>query len=148
MEAEWYGTLDLRAGYWQLLVDPADIPKKVVINTAGLHEFLRMPFGLKNAPHTMQRALDVLLAGYTYKSCLVNLDDIIIFGKDFDQYLQRQTTILELLRGSKLNLQPKKCHFGFNQVDYLGHVVTGKGVATDPKKVDAVVRFPRPGTSR
>lgn len=51
-----------------------------------------------------------------------------------NQYLQKHETIMELLRGANLSLQPKKCHFGFNQVDYLGHVMSGKGVVTDLKK--------------
>ncbi len=79
-----------------------------------------MPFGLCNAPATFQRTLDILLTGYRWRSCLVYLDDVIIFSSTFDEHLGH---ILQVLKGAGLSLKLRKCHFFSDKVDYLGHVI-------------------------
>ena len=85
---KWFTTLDLLSGYWQVEVDPKDREKTAFTTYDGLFEFLKMPFGLCNAPATFQRLMDLVLAGLQWTNCLVYLDDLLIIGKSFEEHLQ------------------------------------------------------------
>ena len=97
-----------------------------------------MPFGLCNA---FQRLMNTILAGQ-WESCLVYLDDIIIVGRMFEEHLLNLEQVLQCLKLAGLKLQPKKCHFCKQQVAFLGHLVSGDGVATDQDKISAVKQWP------
>ena len=92
----------------------------------------------------MQRALDLLLAGIRWESCLVYLDDIITFGPTFKIFLDNLRKVLDLLREADLKLKPNKCFFGFDTVKYLGHQISPDGVGPDPDKIESVKKFPVP----
>jgi hypothetical protein len=77
-----FSTLECNAGYWQIPVATEDIPKTTFTSHEGIFWFLRMPFGLRNAPATFQRFVDITLSGLTWKVCLVYLEDIIVFSRD------------------------------------------------------------------
>ena len=79
--AQWFTTLDLISGYWQVEVREEDREKTAFTTPDGLFEFNLMPFGLCNAPATFQRLMDTVLAGVQWNSCLVYLDDVIILGR-------------------------------------------------------------------
>lgn len=80
-------TLDIKWGYWHLSVSEGDKNKTTFTSHAGTHRFDQMPFGHMNAPKTFKRALDIILNKYTWKFCIVYLNDIIIFSNDNDQHL-------------------------------------------------------------
>ena len=104
-----------------------------------------MPFGLRNAPATFQRALDIILSGVRWQTCLIYLDDVIIFSKDIKSHLGHVDEILTLLGQAGITLDLKKCKFFQPRVDYPGHVITpGKlAVALDNTKAFANCTFPR-----
>ena len=104
--AKYFSTLDLASGYWQLRVAEEDIEKTAFSCHRGLFEFVRMPFGLCNAPATMQRALDILLAHIKWEACLVYLDDVITFGAVFQLMLRCLRMIFSLFRSANLKLKP------------------------------------------
>ena len=79
-DAQYFSLLDLRSGYWQIPVAPEDRAKTAFVTQNGLYEFTRMPFGLKTAPATFQRAMEVILSGSTFEICLCYLDDVSLFG--------------------------------------------------------------------
>jgi hypothetical protein len=79
-DAPVFSTLDCNSGYWQIPVDPLDKEKTTFTSHEGLYQFRRMPFGLKNAPATFQRFVDITLTGLAWKVCLVYLDDIIVYS--------------------------------------------------------------------
>ena len=93
-EAKVFSTLDCNSGYWQMPFTEKDRPKTTFTCHAGTYQFNRMPFGLMNAPATFHRMLDILLSGYRWKSCLIYLDDIIIFSKNYETHLQDVDVIL------------------------------------------------------
>ena len=134
----YFTSLDLQAGYWQILMAPGDIAKTAFICPLGLYEFLVMPFGLCNAPSTFQRAMDTVLAGVKWKTCLVYIDDILVFGRTFDEHLERLGDVLSRIEKSGLKLKPSKCSFAQTEVYYLGHIISAKGINVDPEKVKAV----------
>ena len=84
--SQWFSTVDLLSGYWQVEVAEEDKPKTAFTTHEGLYEFNVMPFGLCNAPATFQRLMDLVLAGVQWSQCLVYLDDVIIIGRDFEEH--------------------------------------------------------------
>ena len=102
----------------------------------GFYEFNRLPFGLSNAPATYQRLMEECLGDLHLKTCLIYLDDLIIFSNTFDEHLQRLKLVLQRLRECGQQLAPKKCKFFYRKVAYVGHVVSEHGVETDPSKTD------------
>ena len=140
----WFSTLDLFTGYWQVEVEEGDRPKTAFATRRGLFQFRQKPFGLCTAPATFQRLMETVLAGLQWEICLVYLDDVIVFGKTFEGMLQNLRTVFDCLANAGLKLKPKKCALFSKQVRYLGHVISGEGVATDPEKVAAVAQWPTP----
>ena len=130
--SQWFSTLELISGYWQVKLDDNDRHKTAFSAPDGLFEFNVMPFGLCNAPATFQRLMDMVLAGMNRKTCLVYLDDIIILGKDFPTHLCNMGEIFACLRRAGLKLQPAKCRLCQQAVAYLGHIISPVGIATDP----------------
>ena len=134
------------SGYWQLRVAEEYIEKTNFSCHHGLFEFVRMPFGLCNAPATMQGALDILLAQIKWEACLVYLDNIITYGAIFRLMLQWLRMIFMLFRSANLHMKSSKCFFGYDYLAYLGHLVSGNGVEVDPEKIRAKKEIPRPMT--
>src|SRR3954452_8321091 len=103
-----------------------------------------MPFGLCNALAMFQWLMDAVLAGLKWTTCLVYLDDIIIFSKTFPEHVERLRGVFERIRKSRLSLKATKCHFASSNIVYLGHVISENGIAPDPAKIRAVHDFPTP----
>ena len=139
-----FTTLDLASGYSQVEVDTADREKTAFTTRPGLFEFQVMPFGLCNAPGTFQRLMEFVLAGFQWQTCLVYLDDVTVYGQDFDEHLKRLREVFQRLSKAGLRLKPSKCFLLRPRVPYLGHVISAEGVSTDPEKVKAVQQWPVP----
>ena len=146
--SQWFSTLDLLSGYWQVEVDPNDQPKTAFCTIEGLYEFRVMPFGLCNAPATFQRLMDLVLAGLQWSDCLVYLDDIVVVGRTFEEHFRNLGSVLQHLHESGLKLKPSKCSFFQQEVQYLGHIISREGVATDPAKIEKVATCPVPASKR
>ena len=142
--AQYFTTLDLASGYWQVAMEPQSVEKTAFVTHAGAYEFLVMPFGLKNAPATFQRLMGEVLAGLPQSVCLDYIDDILVIGVTFEEHLSNLEEVLQRLQRAGLKLKPSKCTLAKEEVTYLGYVVSSKGVHTDPRKVQAVQEFPVP----
>ena len=94
------------------------------------------PFGLVNTPTTFKRAMDLVLSGLSYVICLRYLDDVIVFGRDFNEHYDRLKMVLERLRSHNLRAKVEKCTIAARQVSFLGHIVSASGIMPDPAKID------------
>lgn len=142
--AQYFTVLDLASGFHQIEIDPADRHKTAFTTLYGLFEFNRMSFGLKTAPATFQRMMDLVLSGLQGVEMFVYMDDIVVYAKTIEEHNQKLTKLLGRLKTAGLVLQPDKCRFLCKEIGYLGHVISKEGVKPDPKKVEAVDNFPRP----
>ena len=107
--AKWFSTIDLASGYWQVEMDPSDKEKTTFVTPFGLHQFHVMPFGLTNAPSTFQRLMGLVLAGLSWSTCLVYLDDIIVFSQTVEEHFTCLADVLRRLNEAGLKLKPS-CH--------------------------------------
>ena len=143
--AKYFTSMDLSSGYWQVGLDEDAKDKTSFYGaTGGLWRFTVMPFGLCNAPATFERLMEKVLHELQWQICLCYLDDILVFSKTAEEHMDRLKTIFDRLRNAKLKLKPKKCHFFQRKISFLGHVVSGEGIATDPGKIAKVMKCPSP----
>ncbi|GBN05127.1 Retrovirus-related Pol polyprotein from transposon 17.6 [Araneus ventricosus] len=140
--SQWFSTLDLKSGYWQVEIQPEDKEKTAFTTGKGLWQFKVMPFGLCNALATFERLMETVLRGLTSEACLVYLDEIIIVGRTFQEHLNNIRKVFQRLQKANLKLSPKKCRFFRKEVSYLGHIISADGVKTDPEKTKALITFP------
>lgn len=103
-----------------------------------------MPFGLYNAGATFQRLMDLIMSGLHLEICLVYLDDIVVFAKSTEEHLTRLQAVFDRLKLAGPKMKPEKCMFLHRSAAFLGHVVSGRGIETDPAKVQAVAEWPVP----
>ena len=139
-----YSTLDMKAGYWQIELDPSAREKSAFVTHNGLYEFLVMPFGLTNSGASFQRLMGHILRGLEYRFALIYIDDIIIFSRSVEEHLVHLEEVFRRLRQANVKLNPKKCSFVKQKVEYLGHVVTPEDISPNPDKARVVREFPTP----
>jgi hypothetical protein len=92
--AKFFSTFDLTSGYFQIPVKEEDIPKTAFVTKYGLYEFTSMPFGLCNSAATFQRVMEIALSVLQRQTCLIYIDDIIVYVKDFKEHLKRAEAVL------------------------------------------------------
>lgn len=144
----YFTTLDLASGFHQIEVQKEDIAKTAFSVEHGHYEFLRMPFGLRNAPSTFQRVMDNILREYIGKICLVYMDDIIVYSTSLQEHLENLTKIFTCLQKYNMKIQLDKSEFLRKEVAFLGHVVTPEGVKPNPSKISAIKTWPIPKTDK
>ncbi|MES9884702.1 MAG: RNase H-like domain-containing protein [Sedimenticola sp.] len=142
--SKWFSTLDLVSAYWQTEINESDRPKMAFSSHKGLFHFKVLPYGLSNAPAVFERLMELVLRGLTWERCLCYLDDVIVFGKTFEEALYNLESVLQRFRTASLKLKPSKCALFQTQVSFLGHVVSESGISCDPKKIVTITNWPVP----
>ncbi|KAA0041712.1 reverse transcriptase [Cucumis melo var. makuwa] len=142
--AALFSKIDLRSGYPQLKVRESDIAKTAFRTRYGHYEFRVMPFGLTNAPAVFMDLMNRIFHRYSDQFVIVFIDDILVYSVDRESHEEHLRIVLQTLREKQLYAKFSKCEFWLEQVVFLGHVVSAKGVSVDPQKVEAVVNWERP----
>ena len=107
-----------------------------------------MAFGLSGAPASFQGAMNTTLAPILRKFALVFFDDILVYSRTWEDHLNHLSQVLQLLLQDQWHIKLSKCAFAQQQIAYLGHVISSKGVSTDPNKVEVVKSWPVPTNSK
>jgi len=144
----WFSTLDLSSGYHQIAMGQGSKERTAFITQDGLFQFNVMAFGLNGAPATFTRAMQHVMRGLEWYWLLIYLDDIIVFSSTFSEHLDHLKQVFQRFRDADLRLNAKKCNLAKAKVKYLGHILSGDGIATDPEKTQILKDYPRPRSAR
>ena len=139
--------LDLAKGFYQVEVDPKSRKKTAFISPFGKFEFTRMPFGLRNAPAIFQRCMEVVLRE-CYGFSAPYIDDIIVFSNSGKEHVEHLRLVLKALSEHGMTLKERKCEFGKEKVEYLGHVIGGGELAVPAHRAAAMASYIRPRTKK
>jgi hypothetical protein len=142
-QSKYFSCINMVMGYHQ--IEMAENRAKTAFSTKEGHwEYKRLPFGLKTAPATFQRMMNVVLSGLTGSRCFVFLDDIVVYEKSLAEHDNKIRQVFDRIRGSNLKFKPGKCEFLRKEVSYLGHVISENGVLPDKAKTKVIEEIPTP----
>ena len=136
--------MDGFSGYNQIPMPPEDMEKTSFITEWGTYCYLVMPFGLKNAGATYQRAATTLFHDMMHRDVEVYVDDMIVKSRDRADHLAALQRFFERIRKFRLRLNPEKCTFGVTSGKLLDHIVNERSIEVDPKKIKAIHDMPAP----
>lgn len=144
--SQWYSSLDMASGYWQILIRDKDRCKTAFTAGGNSWEWLRVPFGLTGAPGTFVNMMRQVLDGVA--NTMTYLDDIIVFTDTLEEHMATLDMVFQRMRAHNLQLQPAKCNLLLSEVTYLGHRITRSGILIDPRNIAVVKEFPLPTTPK
>ncbi|GBG71471.1 hypothetical protein CBR_g8888 [Chara braunii] len=143
-----FNKIDLKFGYHQIEMAEGDVHKTAFKTRYGTYEYLVMPFGLCNAPGTFQTEMHRILRPYLDRFVVVYLDDILVFSRSVKEHAQHLALVLQALHEAQYKTNREKSSFGVTSVTYLGHVISGEGLAPEAPKIAAIQNWPQPTTVR
>ena len=136
-----FSKIDLRSGYHQLKIREQDTPKTAFTTRYGLYEYTVMSFGLTNAPAYFMNMMNKVFMEILDKFVVVFIDDILVYSKNEEEHKEHLRLVLGKLREHQLYAKFSKCEFWLKEVGFLGHVISGEGIAVDPTNVDTVTKW-------
>jgi len=142
--SKYFTKLDLRAGYHQVRMQPQDEHKTAFKTHQGHYQYKVMPFGLTNAPATFQCIMNHILQPFLRRFVLVFLDDILIYSPTMEDHIHHMDLVFEQLRKNQFYVKDSKCSFAQSSLEYLGHIISDKGVSTDQSKIADMLKWPVP----
>ena len=134
--AKYISTLDLQAGYHHIPLDESSIPKTAFTSPFIKHKYIKVPFGLAQAPPYFQELMTGVLKDFTFTNTY--LKEIIIFSRTAEENLSHIKQVFEKLRNAHLSMKLSKCHFCTKETQYLGHILSTKGIRPLPSKTQAI----------
>ena len=146
----YFAVMDATKGFFQTPMALASQIFTAFICFAGVYQWLRCPMGLKGAPGYFQRQLSLVFiaAGLLYLGLELYIDDIIVYGHTKEEFMSRLRRTFQVLRDKRITLNPDKCKFGYNKVEYVGHTIDESGLDFSETKKNKVLNFPVPVLSK
>ena len=145
--ARFVSTLDLTKGYWQVPLTERAKEKTAFATPEGLYHYKVLPFGVHGAPATFQRMMDQVLRPHRGYAAAY-LDDVIVHSPDWTSHVGHLRAVLGSLRQAGLTANPKKCHLGLEEAQYLGYTIGRGSVKPQLRKVEAIATWPKPATKK
>lgn len=143
----WFSKLDANSAYIGRSGCPTRTIRKRPITKYGLFEFVRMAFGLCNAPATFARVMNLVLHGLNWNIVLAFFDDILVMGRHFVRRVENLERVFQRLRKFKLKLNPKSVNY-YNKVKFLGRLVSNNGLEVGNEYIRVVQEWPTPRNKR
>ena len=145
-EPEYFTSLDLYSGYFQILLTKEASEKSAFVTPDGQYKYLRMPFGMCNAPATFQRMMNTIFKDLIGKCVTVYIDDIQLYTRTFKDHMFYLEELFSRLRKNGLFLKAKKCTLATHEMKYLGFIIMKQGLKADLSKIDAIKNYKVPKT--
>jgi len=145
-KGKFFSKMDMAKGYWQIEVDPESQKYTAFRTEFGLHEFLRMPFGLVNSGATFTRMMRKVLRDI--EGVENHVDDIIEYTETFEDHLTQMRVLLTRLRQHNLTVKPSKCKLGYANIEFLGHTLGGGVLGPSQDKVESIKDCKRPASKK
>ena len=140
-----FSCMDLKSRFWQVkMAKESRQYMAFTVVSLGIYEFLRMPFGLCNAPMTFQRLMQNCLGKLNLTYALVYLDDVVVFSDTEKEHLKRLRAVLEHFQEHGLKLKPSKCNFFQTEISYLGYQVSAAGMGPGIDNVQGIAKMAPP----
>ncbi|KAL0444371.1 UNVERIFIED_CONTAM: Transposon Tf2-12 polyprotein [Sesamum latifolium] len=136
--------MDGSSGYNQIRMAPADEELTAFRTPKGIYCYKVMPFGLKNAGATYQRAMQRIFDDMLHKNVECYVDDLVVKSKKREDHLYDLRKVFERLRRYQLKMNPSKCAFGVTSGKFLGFIVRQRGIQIKQAKIDAILKMPEP----
>ena len=144
--AEYFTTLDLRAGYHHIPLEKSSILKTAFNSPFGKYKYIKVPFGLSQVPAYFQELMTNILKDFNF--AIAYLDDIIILSKTPEEHLAHIRKVFEKLHSANLSMKLSKCHFFSKEIQYLRHILNTKGIFPLPTKMQAIQLMQPPTTPK
>ena len=134
--ATYFSTLDLQVGYHHIPLDKPSIPKTAFNSPFEKYEYIKVPFGLAQAPPYFQEPMTGILKDFPF--AIAYLDNIIIFSNTSHEHLSQICMVFEKLRTANLSMKKSKCDFFSKEIQYLGHILSAAHIQPLPSKTQAI----------
>ena len=145
-QAKFITTLDATSGYWQIPLSEESKAKTAFQTLTQRWQYKCLPMGITNAAPTFQKNMEIMLAGLLWKSCVVYIDDIIVYSNTFIEHMLHLEEVFRRLKMCNVVIKPAKCKLVRKETLYLGHVVGNGCLKPDPDNIKAIKECPLPKT--
>ena len=143
-QSSYFSTIDMNSGYWNIKIHKDDTEKLAFATHNGLYEWLRLPFGWRNAPSIFQRTIRRILNKHKINFAANYFDDIIIFSNSYEEHVNHIETIFNICREENLKLKLSKCSFFQTKINFLGYTIENGLVSPDDNNIEAIKKLKPP----